>query len=202
MAIIKNCNFDGVNVGYFRVNHVRVNVTDETAVVGVVGWVNEVSAVAGETSIWGTHTTVPLVALADLDGILLAMPEFVGASRVGTTGAAIDAAKRRRWALFKARRQELDESPMPLRDFHVDADASSRQDLMGAIMAMQLTGETSRVWRCSDNVMRELSFSDIVTVGVGIAARRQTLIETSDTLYQQIQSATTVEEVEAVTWPE
>ena len=106
-----------------------------------------------------------------------------------------------RWASLKAYRQELDEQPIAVGDFAIDGDAQSRQDIMGAVMAMQLTGQTERPWRCADNVMRPLTFADLVAAGTAIAARRQHLIEVSDQLWQQLQAAATVAEVDAVTWP-
>lgn len=105
------------------------------------------------------------------------------------------------WEAIKTERQFRDELPIAVDTFELDADAASRMDLMGAIMAMQLLSETTREWRCADNVMRTLTFTQIVSAGTGIANRRQSLIETSDILYQQIQAAETVEEVLAVAWP-
>lgn len=109
--------------------------------------------------------------------------------------------KAQRWASIKAHRDTLDFAPYPHGAFEIDADASSRIDLMGAIMSMQITGMASRDWRCADNVMRTLTLAEIVGVGTGIAARRQVLIETSDALYKAIQAATTPEQVAAITWP-
>lgn len=109
--------------------------------------------------------------------------------------------KARRWSNIKMQRDLLDNAPITHGDFELDADASSRMDLMGAVMSMQITGQASRLWRCTDNVMRELTLSDLLAVGTSIAARRQALIETSDALYQLIQAAETVEQVEAICWP-
>jgi hypothetical protein len=115
---------------------------------------------------------------------------------------SVDEARADRWAAIKERRHELDNAPFQHGGFSVDADVGSRTDVMGALMAMQLTGQTSRLWRCADNIMRELTLADLIAIGTGIAARRQALIETSDALYQQMQTAQTAEAVNAVGWPE
>jgi hypothetical protein len=113
----------------------------------------------------------------------------------------LDELRAARWATIKAQREALDNTPIALRDFEIDADASSRFDVMGALMAMQLTLATTRLWRCTDNVMRELTLTDLVAVGTGIASRRQGLIETSDALWQQLLAATTAAQIDAINWP-
>jgi hypothetical protein len=113
---------------------------------------------------------------------------------------ALELLRANRWDEIKAARTAADLQPYPVADFEIDADAQSRQNIMGAIMAMQLTGESTRLWRCADNTMRELSLAQLITAGTGIAARLQQLIEISDQLWQQLQAATTAAGIEAVIW--
>jgi hypothetical protein len=115
----------------------------------------------------------------------------------------IEQVRAERWEAIKAQRERLHDEQIvvPSQAFSLDADAPSRLDLLGAIAAMQASGDSSRRWRCADNVMRELTLADLLAVGGAIAARRQTLIEISDGLYQQIQAAQTAAQVLAVMWP-
>lgn len=107
-----------------------------------------------------------------------------------------------RWAELKAHRLELDVAPIEVAEgIMIDADMQARSDIMGAIMTMQLTGTTTREWRCVDNVMRWLTLAQIISAGVAVATRRSTLIKTSDTVFQALEAASTLEEVYAVTWP-
>lgn len=106
-----------------------------------------------------------------------------------------------RWDEIKAQRDLLDWAPIEVATgVLLDADTQAKQDLMGAIMAMQLTGATSRAWRCADNVMRELTMAQIVSAGVAVANRRSALIATSDALYQALEAATSQEEIAAIGW--
>jgi hypothetical protein len=165
----------------------------------------------GKGATWQDWHAVPFAAVAALaaEGFLAAVERALintvdGAFAGGAyqaSGAGVDGARARRWANIKAQRDMLDRAPLTHDGMEIDADAGSRTDVMGALMAMQLTGQASRHWRCADNVMRELSLADLVAIGTGIAARRQALIETSDALWQQLQAAQTVAEVDAVTWP-
>lgn len=107
-----------------------------------------------------------------------------------------------RWDEIKATRQALDNAPITIGGgIPLDGDEKSRNNILGAVVAMQLASLATRNWRCADNVMRVLTLAQIVEAGLGIAARRQSLIETSDALYHQIQAATTPAQVAAVVWP-
>lgn len=135
-------------------------------------------------------------------------PPFEGAVLLASAGALhwrddrpLEEVRAARWAEIKAQRQALDAAPIEVDGILIDADERSRIDVMGAVVAMQLTGEATRPWRCSDNQMRTLTAAQIQQVGIAIANRRQALIETSDALAQQIQAAATVAAVSAVAWP-
>ena len=201
MPIFKLCQLSGSSVSYFKAAHARVNLDKMTATVSVVGWPDEAACLSGQTSTWGTQVTVPIATLADLDDVLLHAPELAGGERLADADGTVPTARARKWVAIKARREQLDEASIAIEDFAIDADSSSRLDVMGAIMAMQLSSQGSRMWRCSDNVMRSLSLSQLIGAGTAIAARRQTLIEVSDALYQQIQAAQTLEQIEAINWP-
>lgn len=167
-------------------------------IVGLI-WADGTEQLAGDGRVY-RELAEPLAAFPD-------PPSPAAVWSWGDTGPywhdprPLEQVKAARWTELKAQRQALDEAPIPVQGFAIDADLQSRTDVMGAILAMQLNGQTSRLWRCSDNVMRELSFADIVAAGTAIAARRQSLIETSDQLYQQIQDAEDAAAVEGVVWP-
>lgn len=112
--------------------------------------------------------------------------------------------KEKKWEQLKSKRQELDSKPIAIRDFFVNTDGDSIINIIGAVLGMQLSGETTKSWRCYDNVMRTLSFQDLAQLGLDISNRRQTLIEISDNLYQQLMAeiTDTTEKVDAITWPQ
>lgn len=193
---------NGVTMHYHRA--VRAEVLADGIVVHLQSWLDEQSCLDGNPPLWTFYENLPLGDLLEaLEAQVVVQSEaFLGADSLDGSALPLARARALRWAEIKAQRQLKDHAPMALRDFEVDADAGSRMDLMGAVMAMQITGQATRLWRCTDNVMRELKVQDLVTVGTAVAARRQALIETSDVLYQQIQAAETVEAVRAVVWPD
>lgn len=204
----------GAAVGHHELARIEGNLTDAFLLVIVHSWPTAEDCAAhgrnGATFVWPVPVPVENIltssgALAQrCEAALIAFDDpanpFKGAASVPSV-TDLETAKAARWANIKQTRSLLDEAPIELRGFQLDANQQSRQDVMGAVMAMQLTGQVSRLWRCADNAMRELTLSDLVDVGVAIAARRQALIEISDALYQQLQAAATAEDVGAVVWP-
>jgi hypothetical protein len=105
------------------------------------------------------------------------------------------------WAALKAARAAKDYAPITIDGIELDTADASRMDFMGAIMSMQITGQASRPWRCSDNTMRDLTLAQIMSAGIGIADRRSALIGVSDVLYQQVNAAQSIADVLAIEWP-
>lgn len=206
----------GAAIGYHCVKRIEGNLDDAHAQLSLTvhSWPAEEDYVAhqgrGPTHVW--YLTIDQAAidgaqlLASIEQALVsASPEaspFAGGSIVApVTGLA--AARVRQWARIKQTRDVLNKQPIEHDGIEVDGDDRSRQNLMGAIMAMQLTGETSRQWVCADNVKRLLTLEQIIALGTALAARTQDLVETGDALRAQIfdPALETVEAVEAVAWP-
>lgn len=201
MAILKAITApNGAAVAYHRVTQVEGTLPD--LVLAVHGWPDHEAFVAGKPPLFVHRVPFDGSALmAVAEAAVLADERFAGGAAEPEAASDVDIARVRRWAAIKATRQALDDAPVAHGDFEVDANASSRSDIMGAIMAMQLNGQTTRPWRCSDNVMRVLTLGDLVAIGTAIADRRQHLIEISDALWQQLVAAVDVAQVEAVVWP-
>lgn len=192
---------NGATLTFHRVS--RAQIKPDGVTFNVHSWPDEAAFLAGLAPLWDESMVAAMdeTVLLQLEaGVIAGQGQYAGATPV-TAGGDVDQARERRWAAIKAQREALDNQPIAHAGFEVDADATSRVDIMGAVMAMQMGGGTSRPWRCSDNVMRDLTLDDLVQIGQAIAARRQMLIETSDALYQQMQAAATAEDVSAVVWP-
>lgn len=215
--ILKNFTSpSGAALGYHSVVRIEGNLNDPYGMLTLTvhSWPSEEAYVTADGRM-PVHASYPCIPQSALNGAQLLLSceqalvqatpevsEFSGGSIIpAVTG--LELARVRQWAKIKQTRAVLDAQPIAVEGFSLEADERSRMDIMGAIMAMQLVGQTERLWRCSDNVMRTLTFAQITAAGTAIAARRQQLIEVSDGLYQQIFSPTltTVEQVEAIVWP-
>ena len=216
MPIIKSTQTPGgAAIGYHVATRVEAQTLDAAQVlmVQVSSWpsAEAYDLAGGKAATWNDWHPVDFAALAGAASLGLgpACEQALAASANSSLAGGIVSAQRdglegaraRQWANIKQQRELLDAAPVDHDGYQVDADDSSRLDIMGAVMAMQANGQASRLWRCSDNVMRELLLADLLAIGQAIAARRQQLIETSDELYQQLQAAATAELVAAVVWP-
>lgn len=197
---------NGATLTYHRVS--RAEVTPSGTEATVQSWPDEAAFLAGRPPLWNSRINDGLAPalLGQLEAALMTgAGDFGGATPLSDSGSDLEQARQRQWAEIKARRAQLDNEPIGVTvaatDIELDADQSSRIDLMGAVLAMQTSGQASRLWRCADNQMRELTLADLITVGQAIAARRQQLIETSDALWQQIQVAENAAAVLAIVWP-
>lgn len=215
--ILKSLNSPfGAALGYHSVKRIEGNLDDASAQLALIvhSWPSEESHVAlegkGPTYVW--CLSVPQAALngsqllLSCEQALVAAPgdgsPFVGGSIVAAV-TGLDAARVRQWARIKQAREILNLSALEIDGIAVDGDERSRQNILGAIVDMQLTDMTSRNWICADNVSRELTAAQLIAFGTGLAARTQALVETSYQLRGEIfdPAKTTVEAVEAVVWP-
>ena len=201
MPILKTVRApNGVTVSYHRLGAVEGQFPD--LVVQVKAWVDRDAYLQGGPPSFVNYAPFDGRALiGQFEQAALAVEALAGGVVEAEGETDLEASKVRQWTKLKQERDARDFAPIGHADFEVDADQQSRMDIMGAVMAMQAGGQASRLWRCSDNVMRELTLADLLAVGTSIAARRQALIETSDQLWQQLHAAQTVDEVEAVVWP-
>lgn len=201
MPILKSFRApNGVTVSYCRLGQVEGNFPD--LVVQVRCWVDRDAYMQGLPPSFAHYAPFDASAmLGTFEQAALGLADLAGGAIEADGDTDLAAAKLRRWATLKTERDARDFAPIAYGEFEIDADQQARIDIMGAVMAMQAGDQASRLWRCSDNQMRGLTLSDLLAAGSAIAARRQALIETSDGLYQQIQSAETAEAVSAVAWP-
>lgn len=191
---------NGVTVTYHRLGQVEGRFPDLVA--QVHSWVDRDAYLQGMPPAFVSYAPFNAEAwVAQVEQAALGLQDLTDGTLTAETDGDLEAGRVRRWAAIKAERDRRDFGPITFGQFEVDADQQSRMDIMGALMSMQITGQASRLWRCADNVMRQLTAAELGAVGAAIAARRQGLIETSDALYQQIQAAQTSEAVQAVTWP-
>ena len=129
-------------------------------------------------------------------------PRVVGGLVEYQDPRTLDQIKAEKWAELKAHRSALDYLPITVDGIELDTTDLARVDFLGAILSMQITGQTARPWRCTDNVMRDLTLAQIIQAGVAISDRRADLIGISDALYQAIHAANaTAADISAIVWP-
>lgn len=87
-----------------------------------------------------------------------------------------------------------------------DANEKSQARIQGAFQLASLALATSQAfsvdWTLADNTVRTLSATDWMGVGQALAAHIQTCHVTARSLKAQVDAATSIEEVEAIQWPQ
>lgn len=117
---------------------------------------------------------------------------------------SLDDVKAAKWTEIKAAREAIEYGSFTWDGSTFDADPVSTSRIMGAFalaLAAQAAGQPySQDWTLADNTTRTLSAADMLTVGAALGARVAGAFATASTLRAQIEAATTIEEVEDVTW--
>lgn len=86
--------------------------------------------------------------------------------------------------------------------FHIDANERANRDTEGLITFMEFKGESTTYFCGADNTMYQVSLDDIKTMRLEIIAQGQKLYNIKWALREEINKASSIEELQDVTWPE
>jgi hypothetical protein len=117
---------------------------------------------------------------------------------------ALERAKTSRWVFLKEARDEAEWGGTATNFGRFDTDEKSQGKLTGASLAalilMSQGQPFSKIWTREDNTSVTLTGSQLIEVGLTVMAWVDTVHQRSRVLYDRIQTATTVPEVDAVLW--
>jgi hypothetical protein len=202
MALIKNITTpNGVTTTYHRVENLEGKFPD--LVICVRSYISSEKFLEGKAAQWTWY--IPLDAtnlLVGFEAVIQNNEAFIGAISILDTGNQLDSLKARKVMSFKAIRDQYDYAPISYADFFIDSTERSVIDIMGSVMKMQAKNLTTIDWRCSDNVWRTLTIQDLIEIGSSMADRRAALIRINGELVDDIEAATTEQEVNAINFPE
>lgn len=110
-----------------------------------------------------------------------------------------------RWEDMKAARATAIDAPLATPYGVFDSYAEARSNITDAVLLAQtLAGIGQPVaiaFTLADNSVATLGLTQMVTVGLMLGSKVQTVRAVATTLRTQIESATTIEQLEAITWP-
>lgn len=140
-----------------------------------------------------SENTVALV-----DGVHTAVP------RVRSDAKLLELAKSNKKALLKAARDRAEFGPFMWDGSPFDADMVARSRIQGAVTLAQLalsTGQPYSVeWTLANNTTRTLSAVEMLGVAQALGAHVNTAHTTGRSLRGQLDAATTIAEVNAISW--
>lgn len=114
----------------------------------------------------------------------------------------LDDFKAEQWATIKKARDTAEFGGFVWDGSRFDSDPLSQSRIQGAAQLAANAGPGWTIdWTLADNTVRTLSASQITAVGVALGEHVNSCHETARALRQQIEQATTKEDVLAVVWP-
>jgi len=110
--------------------------------------------------------------------------------------------KHDKWAQIKAARAAAEDGGFAWDGSTFDSDMASNLRISGAVQLAQIVGGAFNIgWTLADNSVRTLSAAQMVAVGVAAGQHVAAQRATARALREQIQAATTPQELEAIAWP-
>ena len=113
----------------------------------------------------------------------------------------LDEAKASKIAEFKSIRDAKEVDDIQVNGYLYDYDEKARERINAAIIALDVTGGTI-TWTLADNTDKEVSANDLRFVIAMVAQRSNVLHTQYRHLKEAVNAATTVSEVESISWPE
>ena len=105
-----------------------------------------------------------------------------------------------KWATIKQARSASEYAGFTSDGSTFDSDAISQNRITGAVTLAQMSSTFSIDWVLADNTVRTLNQSDMLAVGAALGAHVAAIFAKGVLLREQIEAATTAEEVAGVVW--
>ena len=110
--------------------------------------------------------------------------------------------KAAQWELVKAARGEAERAGVEVGGVRFDTDPISQQRITGACLLAQVDPTASWEWTAADNSAVQLDATQMMQLGMAVAAHVAACHAQGRALRAQIDAATTAEEIDAITFPE
>ena len=139
------------------------------------------------------------------DGEPVIKPEQPSSDHVFNTETEVweielDAAKAQAWSRIKKNREENEFSTFTWNDHIFQCGEKSQQRITGATQRAQLDSTISIDWTLADNTTQAFTGTEFIQVGNALQEHVSACHSKASTLRGQINSATTLEEIDAITW--
>lgn len=199
---------NGAETAIHRVSRIEASDPFLTATVTVLSYPTEAAYLAGANPIWSTPLLMPVdpgVSIAGVESWLIASDSiFQGGSILPDASTSLDTAKMRKWAQIKQARAGAIDAPLATPYGVFDCVASVKTNITDAVLMMQTLaamGQPITVdFTLFDNSVVTLTTTQMVTVGLLLGQKSQLAYNRARVLREQIDAATTLSELEAVSW--
>lgn len=199
----------GVAVAHHKMARVELSGDLLDVMIGIDSWPTERTCLDGMPPAARWHVRVPSSTLrigADLITALvdavLATDDFSGATTIKDNALAIDTLRLRKWAEVKAERRRREAGTFTCAGLTFDCNTSAIAGATLAAVVAKMTGTTwSQSWVLADNSLTVLNADQMIAVGQSCKSYIGGLWATSQALRNQINSATSAEQLDLISWP-
>lgn len=143
--------------------------------------------------------------ISDIVSNLTSTGYLQGGSPVEELSTNLQIAKTQKWTIIKSKKYLKEYGGFTWNNYIFDSDETSQSKILTAvIMAQQSIIENksfSVSWTLKDNSVQNFSAQDMVAIGQSMANHIFNTHQTAEGLREQIDQATTVQEVNSITWP-
>ena len=112
----------------------------------------------------------------------------------------LDTAKNQAWERIKQDRETEEFSTFVWNDHSFDCNSVSQMRIQSAVQAAIIDDGLNMIWTLADNSTQTFNATEVKQIGRALANHVNTCHERGRILRAEIQSATTQEELEAITW--
>ena len=162
---------------------------------------------AGTTEILVDDDVTPDTHYLTEDGVCVQLPErpspvhtFDYTTKQWYDPRTLNDIKLAKWEIIKQARSSAEFGGFTWDGSPFDSDAISQSRIQGALQLAALIPDFSIDWTLADNTVRTLSAADLANVGAALGMHVAAQHAKARLLRSQIEVATTVAEVDAVTW--
>ena len=113
---------------------------------------------------------------------------------------SLQSAKDAKWGVIKAARDAAQYAGFMWDGSRFDSDAASQQKIIGACQWASLNSALQIDWTLADNTVRTLSAQEMQQVAQALGVYVDGVYDKGRTLRQQIESATTISDLDAIKW--
>lgn len=206
MTILKNITLPNGVVGTHHKIVKLETIKECSRIQAQIGsWANEESYITKKPPIWNDYLELPIWDFYQkAEDYIFTMPTYSDGTRIPDT-TELETARLNKWNNIKAYRDRQEYGGFVWDGSVFDSDPQSQSRIQGAvqlaILAQQAGQPFSITWTLQDNTVRTLNGQEIIAVGQALAAHVQAIHQIGRVLREQVNSATTVEEINSIVWP-
>lgn len=203
---------NGATPMFHVVRNLEVTFASNSAIINIGSYASQELYNIGSSPVWNTPLSIPITNIEQ--PILLSIESWLtqsqdsplyGGTIVSDNSLTLEVIKDRKWSEIKTNRLSKEYSGFIYNGSKFDSDEASTRRIVGATTLASLaktSGQPFSIdWTLADNTVITLDADSMVAVGEALGQYVSSIHAISRNLRDQIENATTEEEVALIHWP-